>query len=78
MSDTRSRTPTAKDGESPRTPPGLFVRQVVAELRKVVWPTRQEAMRLTWVVIAVVIIISLILAGFDAVIQVAIKWLLRQ
>ena len=53
-----------------------FLSESLFELRKVVWPTRQEAMRLTWVVIAVVIIISLILAGFDAVIQVAIKWLL--
>lgn len=39
------------------------------ELRKVVWPTRQEAMRLTWVVMFVVVVISLIMAGFDVVIQ---------
>ncbi len=46
------------------------------ELRKVVWPTRQEAMRTTWVVIAVVLAVSLILAGFDVVIQAAVKLLL--
>jgi preprotein translocase subunit SecE len=46
------------------------------ELRKVVWPSRQEAMRTTWVVIAVVIAVSLILAGFDFVIQIIVKWLL--
>ena len=39
------------------------------ELRKVVWPTRQEAMRTTWVVIGVVVILSLVLAFFDVVIQ---------
>ncbi|MEJ7746999.1 MAG: preprotein translocase subunit SecE [Luteimonas sp.] len=50
-----------------------FLSESRFELRKVVWPTRQEAMRLTWVVIAVVIIISLILAGFDLVIQWALK-----
>jgi len=46
------------------------------ELRKVVWPTRQEAMRTTWVVIAAVILISLILAAFDWVIQFGVKLLL--
>ena len=46
------------------------------ELRKVVWPTRQEALRLTWVVMLVVAILSLILAGFDWGIQKAISLLL--
>jgi preprotein translocase subunit SecE len=46
------------------------------ELRKVVWPSRQEAMRTTWVVIAVVIAVSLVLASFDFFIQIAVKWLL--
>ena len=44
------------------------------ELRKVVWPTRQEAMRLTWVVMFVVVVVSLILAGFD----VTIRWLIEK
>ena len=48
------------------------------ELRKVVWPTRQEAMRTTWVVALAVVILSLILAGFDVVIQAAVKWLLAR
>jgi preprotein translocase subunit SecE len=46
------------------------------ELRKVVWPTRQEAVRTTWVVMIVVVIIALMLAGFDVVIQWAIRLLL--
>ena len=50
-----------------------FLSETRFELRKVVWPTRQEAMRMTWVVIIAVIIIALVLAGFDTVIQ----WLLR-
>ncbi len=48
------------------------------ELRKVVWPTRQEALRTTWVVIIVVIVISLILALFDFIIQGGVKFLLGQ
>ena len=47
------------------------------ELRKVVWPTRQETTRMTWVVIAVVIIISLVLAGFDFIVKWAIELFLN-
>ena len=46
------------------------------ELRKVVWPTRQEALRTTWVVMLAVLIISLLLSGFDVVIQALVKLLL--
>lgn len=48
------------------------------ELRKVVWPSRQETMRTTWVVIVVVILMSLLLAGMDLVIQSIVKWLLAR
>ncbi|MDH5822115.1 preprotein translocase subunit SecE [Luteimonas sp. RD2P54] len=50
-----------------------FLSETRFELRKVVWPTRQEAVRMSWIVIIAVVIISLILAAFDSVIQ----WLLR-
>ena len=53
-----------------------FLYEVRFELRKVVWPTRKDALRTTWVVIAVVIAVSLILAGFDVVIQWLVKLLL--
>jgi len=46
-----------------------FLSESRFELRKVVWPTRQEATRMTWVVMVVVIILSLLLGGFDYVIQ---------
>jgi preprotein translocase subunit SecE len=55
-----------------------FIGEARFELRKVVWPTRQEAVRTTWVVMIVVVIIALILAGFDAVIQWAIRLLLER
>jgi preprotein translocase subunit SecE len=47
-----------------RTTPALFVRQVVAELRKVIWPTRKElvtytVVALTFVAFMVVIVTSL-------------------
>jgi len=53
-----------------------FVSEAMFELRKVVWPTRPEATRITLVVLAVVLVISLILAGFDFVISQLIKLLL--
>lgn len=53
-----------------------FLSESRFELRKVVWPTRQEALRTTWVVIAMVVIISLVLAGFDVIIQWMVKWFL--
>ena len=53
-----------------------FLSESRFELRKVVWPSRQEATKTVWVVIAVVIIISLLLAGMDVIIQAAVKWLL--
>ena len=53
-----------------------FLSESRFELRKVVWPSRQETTRTMWVVIAVVIVISLALAGMDVIIQAAVKWLL--
>ena len=53
-----------------------FVSEALFELRKVVWPTRPEATRITLVVLAVVLVISLILSGFDFVISQLIKLLL--
>jgi preprotein translocase subunit SecE len=54
-----------------------FVSESMFEMRKVVWPTRQEAWRITLVVLVVVVLIGLILAGFDYVISHAVQWLLK-
>ena len=61
---------------------GLQTREFLSEsrfeLRKVVWPTRQEAMRTTWVVIIAVAVLSLVLAAFDLGIQFLVKLILGQ
>ena len=62
MSDTRSRTPVASGGQR-RTTPGLFLRQVVAELRKVVWPTRQQVITYFFVVLVFVGVMMAYVAG---------------
>jgi preprotein translocase subunit SecE len=48
-----------------RTSPALFIRQILAELRKVVWPTRTELGTYTGVVIIFVVAIIGIVALFD-------------
>lgn len=43
----------------------LFYRQVVAELRKVIWPTRNELITYTAVVIVFVVALAAIVGVFD-------------
>ncbi|MDO9485626.1 MAG: preprotein translocase subunit SecE [Actinomycetota bacterium] len=43
----------------------LFIRQVVAELRKVIWPTRKELIAYTAVVLVFVLIMAGYIAGLD-------------
>lgn len=54
-----------------------FFAETRFELRKVVWPTRQETMRTTWIVMVVVVVISLLLGGFDLLISQFTKLLWR-
>ncbi len=45
----------------------LFIRQVIAELRKVIWPTREELIAYTTVVLFFVLVMAGIIAAFDYV-----------
>jgi preprotein translocase subunit SecE len=42
-----------------------FFRDIISELRKVTWPTREETTRLTVAVVVVAISIGLVLGGID-------------
>ncbi len=44
-----------------------FFSEVVAELRKAHWPTRQEALRLSVLVLIVCLVVGAILGGLDYV-----------
>jgi preprotein translocase subunit SecE len=60
MTDTRANPSPAKDKDAKKPLPArisLFYRQVIAELRKVIWPTRKELMTYTSVVIVFVLIV---------------------
>jgi len=55
-----------------------FIRDSRMELRKVVWPTREETVQTTLVVAAMVIVLALILWGMDSILVWAIGWLTGQ
>jgi preprotein translocase subunit SecE len=48
-----------------RTSPVTFLRQVVAELRKVVWPTQQQLITYFFVVMVFVVIVMAIVTLLD-------------
>jgi preprotein translocase subunit SecE len=48
-----------------RMTPALFTRQIVAELRKVIWPTRNELVTYTVVALVFVIIMTAIVTSLD-------------
>jgi preprotein translocase subunit SecE len=48
-----------------RTSPVTFLRQVVAELRKVVWPTQQQLVTYFFVVLVFVIFVMLLVSMLD-------------
>lgn len=53
---------------------GRFVREVVAELRKVIWPTRKELVTYAVVVVFFVAVMMAIIAGFDYGFASAVQW----
>ena len=50
-----------------------LLQQAQIELRKVVWPTRQETSQTTMIVLVVVVIMSLLLWGMDSLFGFAIS-----
>ncbi len=67
--DTRGETAGKPSGEkkAKRTSPALFYRQVIAELRKVIWPTRKELLSYTTIVLVFVLVMVGIVSALDAV-----------
>lgn len=59
------------------TTPVSFLRETVEELKKVQWPTRQEVIRLTLVVIIVSVVVGFFIGGIDFIfaklIEIVIK-----
>ena len=59
MTDSKAvRGPRERSGSDKRTSPTVFYRQVVAELRKVVWPTQEQLV--TYFIVVMVFVLVMI------------------
>jgi preprotein translocase subunit SecE len=52
-----------------------FLREVVAELRKVIWPTRKQMITYTTVVLVFVAFMVALIAGMDVLLAKGVLWL---
>ncbi|MEW6034073.1 MAG: preprotein translocase subunit SecE [Chloroflexota bacterium] len=59
------RTTTPNAPETKRGGRLVFFGETWSEFKKVVWPSRREALRLTTIVIALTVALGLILGGID-------------
>jgi len=59
------------------TSPLVFLRETTDELKKVTWPTQQEVIRLTVVVILVSLIVGLFIGGVDYLLTNALQIAIR-
>ena len=59
-----------------RNLPTGFLGEVISELRKVVWPTREEATRLTMLVVIVSVSVGSALAAIDYGFHSFVRWIL--
>jgi len=56
--------------------PGEWIRQIQAEMRKVVWPTRQETTTTAIFVAIMMVLLSVFFLGIDSLFGALVKWLL--
>lgn len=56
--------------------PGEFMRQVQAEARKVVWPTRQETVTTAIFVGVMMVVLAIFFLGIDTLFGEVVRWLL--
>ena len=62
---TESRSASASSSSGKRVSPATYYRQIVAELRKVVWPTQQQLVTYFIVVLVFVLIVMAIVSLLD-------------
>ena len=62
--------------ESTRSRISTFVGDTLSELRKVVWPKREESFNLTIVVLVVMVLVMIIISGLDSILSAVFETLL--
>jgi len=60
------------------TKPIDFIKEVWQELAKVAWPTREQTVRYTILVIIVAVAVGLFLGGLDAILTAVTAFLLKK
>ena len=70
----RSRAKSGGPAKGGRTSPALFIRQVIAELRKVIWPTRRELRTYTIVALTFVLVMVVIVTSLDYLFTKLVFW----
>ena len=59
------------------TTPATFLKETYDELKEVVWPTRNEVIRLTLVVIAISILVGLYIGGIDYILTKITEFIVK-
>ena len=54
-----------RPAKAARVTPAVFLRQIVAELRKVIWPTRKELTTYTTVALVFILVMVVIVTSLD-------------
>ena len=54
-----------------------FAKSARMELLKVVWPKREETIKITMVIAALVLVMSIMLWGMDSILLCAVSWIIR-
>lgn len=57
--------------------PTTFIKQTIDELKKIIWPSRQEVIRLTGVIIIVSLIVGMFMGGIDLLFTKALESMIQ-
>jgi len=71
----KKKKASAEESRNPFVRIWVFLTQVVAELKKVIWPTRREMITYTIVVLVFVIVMTAFIAGLDLAFAKGVLWL---
>ena len=74
----RDSSAPARRAPRERTGPAEYVREVRSEMRKVAWPSREETMRLSGVVLFALVILTTLIFGLDWVSAKSVFWLFNR
>jgi preprotein translocase SecE subunit len=72
-SGSRSSGPSEAGAQKPRGYLMMYIQETWTELKKTTWPTKQEATRLTGVVIGVIIVLGIYMGLLDLILSTIVN-----